>query len=501
MLDNQILLQSLYDRNLNVFKKLIVEKHVQDNLNYANDKGENALLLSLHFDLPEITLEILKYSNIGIDQIDVSKNNSLILALKKQYEEIGLKILQNSLKNINFVDNHGDSALTCSLRYNQFSVIHKLLTYPTLDVNHVDSHGDNSLLIAINSNKEDIALQLLQKYKVDINYVHQVNKYNALNLSICKHMEKVANYLIEIGVDISYVNDNGESSLFCALNHDMFDLANKLSIKNSPNINIYKDVTLEQAINNDDEEMCLEIFDKDKRKIEIINKDNDTTLILALTHKMHKLSKLLIENGSEKFIRHTNNNKDCALFLCISNEYYDLVKMIINKKYYDINQKNSKGDNLIYFLINLRDEKIALEVLYTNISNFDFNLLDSEQNSLLILSIINGMENLSIGLLNVLEQETINKVNVHGDNALILSISNELWKLTEKLIQKNGVDINFINRNNNNSMLLLINSKQWNLVEMLLQNPLVDKNHRNRLNAYEILKEWNVNTLLHYFKK
>ena len=72
-------------------------------------------------------------------------------------------------------------------------------------------------------------------------------------------------------------------------------------------------------------------------------------------------------------------------------------------------------------------------------------------------------------------------------------------KSVEKLITNKQVDINFITKNNDNALLLLVNSRQWNLVEILLKNPIVDKYHRNRLNAYEILKYWNIHFFLPYF--
>lgn len=502
MLNNKILIQALYDRKLNVVEQLLKDKQVITHLNYANEKGETAFLLTLHFDMPDIAHKILQYSNIGLEQIDGLKNSTLILALKKQYEDIGLKILQKGFKNINYVDANGDTALTCALRYNQQSVINQLFTYKNLDVNIIDEHGDNALLIAIDNEQEENALKIINLYDVNMDYIQKKHNFNALNLAICKQLEKVAHILVDKGADTSFVSNTGDTALFCALNHDMFSLANKISRTKDPNvqnINQFQDIVLSQAISTEDEEMCLEIYKKDRKNVEIINQENDTTLILALTHNMYKLSSLLIENGSETFIRHINNNQDSALFLCITNGYWDLAKIIIQKKYYDINQKNLEEDCLMHYLMNYGDEKLALQVFYDNIDIIDANVLNVENNSLLILSIINGMENLAIAYVDKMNISLINQLNFHGDNALILAISNQMWRLTEKLLLYKQIDINYITKNNDNALLLLINNRQWNLVEILLKNPNVDKYHRNKLNAYEILKDWNIHFLLHYF--
>ena len=502
MLNNKILIQALYDRKLNVVDQLLKDKNVISHLDYANEKGETAFLLTLHFDMPQYALKILQYSNIGLEQIDGLKNSTLILALKKQYEEIGLKILQKGFKNINYVDANGDTSLTCALRYNHQSVVNQLFTYKNLDVNIVDEHGDNALLIAIDNEQEENALKILNLYNVNMDYVQKKHNFNALNLAICKNLEKVAHTLVDKGADTSFVSNTGDTALFCALNHDMFSLANKISRTKDPNVqnvNQFQDVALGQAINTEDEEMCLEIYKKDQKNVETVNQENDTTLILALTHSMYKLSSLLVENGSEKFIRHINNNQDSALFLCITNGYWDLAKIIIQKKYYDVNQKNLEEDCLMHYLMNYGDEKLALQVFYDNKDIIDVNVVNVENNSLLILSIINGMENLALGYVDKMEPSLLNQLNFYGDNALILAISNQMWKLTEKLITNKQVDINFITKNNDNALLLLVNSRQWPLVEILLKNPLVNKHHRNRLNAYEILTDWNIHFLLHYF--
>ena len=503
MLSNRILLSALYDKKLDLVYKLLENEDVQQNLSYSNEKGETAFLLCLHFEYHDLALKILDYNNIGLEKIDKLKNNSLVFALKKQYEDIGLKILEKNFKNINHIDAHGDNALTCALRYNKDKIIEKLFTYPDLDVNIIDKHGDSPLLIAIDSLKENIAMKMLMKYKVNIDYIQCKHNFNALNLAICKQLNNLANYLVDIGADTSFVSNTGDTALFCALSNDMFFLANKISRTKNPNcanINNFQDVALGHAINTGEEELCLEIYHRDSSKVEVVNQENDTTLILALTNNMHDLSSLLIKNGSNTFLEHINNNKDCALFLSITNGYWDLARILIEKKSYDINNLNTDNDCLLFYLINYGDEDLALKVFNDNIDKIDVNIYNNEENTLLILSIINGMTKLALQIISKMNIEYINKINIFGDNALLLCINLQYWEIIKNLITINNIELNLINKNNDNALLLIINLKQWELVELLLKNKNVDKFHRNRLDAYEILKEWGVSHLLHYFE-
>ena len=80
------LLNALNEKNKNI--NVILNLIPNSDLTFINEKRENALLLSLHYELPEITHKILMYENCGINQIDYMGNNSLILALKKHYNDV-----------------------------------------------------------------------------------------------------------------------------------------------------------------------------------------------------------------------------------------------------------------------------------------------------------------------------------------------------------------------------------------------------------------------------
>jgi len=527
--NNVILLKALYDGNLQFVEKLLTNKSVTDNLDYANIKGENALLLCLHFEYRQMALKILDYDNIGLEQIDHSLNNTLIMAIKKQYEDVALKILNKGFKDINYVDTYGDSALTCALHYNQFSIIDKLLTYSNLNVNHIDNHGDTALIIAISSFKEDIALKIIMNYKVNIHFVQQKNNFNALSLALNNKMTKLVNYLVEQGANT--IDDSPPSHLY-SLNNDIvsttnktnhifnpyaslnnninekkienniFVVSNKINHISKPSISQnanFQESALENAVNNGDEKICIDMINKNNTNVETITRDNDTILILALKNYMYNLSTLLIKKGSASFLKHINNNKDTALFLCITNGYWDLVEDIINKKYYDVNNLNISNNCLLIYIINNGNEELALKVFNNNKDIINVNIINNDNDSLLLLAVVNGMKKLAIKIIEKINVEFINKPNSFNDTVLLLAIHFEYWDIVANLIEKKNINLNHINNNGDNALLLIINSRQWDLVEKLLNNPYIDKYHKNKITAFEMLSGSNEIHLLKYF--
>ena len=112
--------------------------------------------------------------------------------------------------------------------------------------------------------------------------------------------------------------------------------------------------------------------------------DNESLLILALKNYMYNLSTLLIKKCSTSFLKYINNNNDTALFLCISNGYWDLVEEIINKKCYDVNNMNKSNNCLLIYIINYGDEELALKIFNDNKDIINVNIINNDNNSLLM---------------------------------------------------------------------------------------------------------------------
>ena len=535
------LINALYDRNFDKIHDLLDNHDIE--LNYANAKNENALLLCLHFELREIALKILDKPNCGLNQIDKLKNNTLVFAIKKFYEDVAIKILNKGYKNINYIDAHGDNALSCALRYDQFKLIDKLMSYPNLDVNHIDNHGDSCLLIAIDSLKENIGLMILNKYKVNIDYVNK-HGFNALILALTKLMGRLSTKLLDMGVKTSTRGNNGDTALIVALNKGFLEIAeriNKETDSNNGNINEYGDIALFHCINTGNEKLCLEIFNKDRSNFDIVTRNGDTSLTIALTNNMYALSELLIDNGSNKFLKHINNNKDSGLFLTMTKNYWALAIKLINKRCYYENELNEEGDSILNYLINYGRDDLCMKIL--NESEFDVNLIFSgraklkrvnkrllkliesnkkirkekeefekgkedvkesnkykekgEEYKKTIISMEKNIIELR-GLKYSLEVELENfGNNEEGENLLMYAIMNDLRETSIEILRRMDSKIlSSVNIYNDNVLFIATSKNRFEIVDEILYRDDVDINHikdgKNILVILIGLDKWNL---------
>ena len=160
---------------------------------------------------------------------------------------------------------------------------------------------------------------------------------------------------------------------------------------------------------------------------------------------------------------------------------------------------NKSNNCLLIYIINYGDEELALKVFNDNKDIINVNIINNDKDSLLLLSVVNGMKKLAIKMIEKINVEIINKPNSFNDTVLLLAINLEYWDIIAKLIEKKDINLNHINNNGDNALLLLINSRQWDLVEKLLNNPHIDKYHKNKTTAFEMLNGLNEINLLKYF--
>ena len=464
-------------------------------LTYINEKRENALLLSIHYDLPLVALEILKQPNNGIDQVDYLGNNTLVLALKKSYEEVSLQIIKSGIKNINYIDKHGDTALSCALRYEYNSVSNELLNNPTINVNHVDKHGDSILLIAVDHLLEDIGMKIVSNFNVNFNYINK-HGFDAVTLCITKRLRNLANLLIDKGVNTQHVSNLGDTSLIYALNNDFADIAEKIVKNNTDNsaITANGDIAFFHAIINGNEDIAKMMLEKGNSNFEVINADNNTSLILALTCDMFSLSYKLVKVGSENFIKHINKNYDTALFLAMNKGQWQIVHEIVESKMYDINVQNTEGDTTLFLAINYGVEDLCLKMFEDNRDIIDVNVINNDGNTLLMCAIICGMRELSKKIIEKISIHNLNFQNKHLDNALMICINLKYYDVVDKILDFEEADVHLINKYGDTPLILLLNDNQIHLSNKLLCNRSyqhLDHRSESGLCAREMLQHTN----------
>lgn len=478
------------NKNLTLIQSLIQTS----DLTYINEKKENALLLTIHHGLTLEAIEILKKPNNGIEQVDYLGNSVLILALKKYYDELALIILQKGFKNINHIDKAGDCALGCAFRYGFDKVSNYLLDIENINVNHIDKHGDSILIIAVDHLREEPAMKMVSKFNVNMNYINK-HGFDAITLCITKRLRKLANLLLDKGVNTEHVSNVGDNALLYALNNDFYDVAQKIVNNNKDNstINSHGDVAFFHAILKGQEDIAKDMLAKGTSNFELINSDNNSSLILSLTNDMFSLSYLLVKYGSENFVKHINKNFDSALFLAMNKGEWHLVYEIINKKYYDINMQNTEGDTTLLLSINFGIEELCLKMFDDNIDIIDVNVINNDGNTLLICALICGMKELSIRILKKIDIHNLNFKNKYNDNALMICINLQYYDIIDKILNIKNAEVHVVNQYGDTPLILLLAHNQPELAKKLITKhnyQYLDYVSNSGLSANNLLKNF-----------
>ena len=198
-----------------------------------------------------------------------------------------------------------------------------------VEENKISNNTNIFDFININNKLEDIirSIDLYLKNDNDIN-VQDSNGNTLLMKAISIGYYDLSDYLIDNNADISITNKNGENALILSANYPYIMY---LLINNNADINL--------ADNN-----------------------GKTALHYACTYGNLYSVKLLVKSGADI------NKKDILgkniLMYAVENEHLELIKYIIEKVKFNINEKDDWGQNAIFFATKI---EIARYLIYNNI--------------------------------------------------------------------------------------------------------------------------------------
>ena len=226
---------------------------------------------------------------------------------------------------------------------------------------------------------------------------------------------------------------------------------------------------------------------------ELINTDNNSSLILALTNDMFSLSYLLVKYGSENFIKHINQNFDNALFLAMNKGQWHLVYEIVNKKYYDINMQNTEGDTTLLLAINYGIEELCLKMFDDNEDIIDVNIINNDGNTLLICAIVCGMKELAKKILKKIDIHNLNFQNKYNDNALMICINLQYYDIIDKILDKKNAEVHIENQYGDTPLILLLAHNQPELGKKLITKhnyQYLEHKSNSGISAQDLLKNF-----------
>jgi len=492
--------------NINLIHLIL--KNPKNNINNIFENNENALFFSLKKQKNLEIIQILIKYGIEINQIDKEGNTPLHISLKNGYKNLSLIFLKNDFKMINHINKLNENVLTIAIKKKYREIIYEIFKYDNLDINFVDNNKNSILINLIQYLDEEICIDMVSKFKINLNYLNSYD-FDALILSMLKNYEKLAIILIKMGSNYNYKNKSNFNSIQIAekmgfenfLNH-VKEAKEELIIKNlkkqSSSINNNQ---LFSMIYNNNEDFCIRYLKKNKINFEILDKNSNTLLINSIKLNMFDLSNLLINIGSEKFIKQINNNRENALLISLKKKKYFLALNIIEKKCYDINLIDKYNCNALLLSIDSEIEDLCLKLFNDNKTIIHVNIIYNNEYTLLMYALLNNMFKLSSKIIDKIDHKNLNFINKENNCALNILLKKNNYNLLKQILLKKEINIDIHDSNGESFLNKLICLKHFDLVEFILKEKkgnIYFKN-KNGEDAYFLLKKLNIKYLLHYF--
>jgi ankyrin repeat protein len=123
--DNSLLMHAIIHYATPIMEYLLKRKEL--NINYQNDIGENALIVTTEFEMIDNIKLLLLHKDININITKTDGNSPLFYACKDGSIEIVKLLLNNPKININIQNNLKETPIIIALKYNKLDVVKLLM--------------------------------------------------------------------------------------------------------------------------------------------------------------------------------------------------------------------------------------------------------------------------------------------------------------------------------------------------------------------------------------
>jgi len=488
----------------------------ESNLKYLLKKGLKIKNTEIEKIYKPILLKIIseKYiftNTFIIKLLYIYKNNKIIPRIEFK------NIIQNEKQKIRFSNNHYENVK------NDFKNINILFNYD-------GSYEQNMKFKIIKYKILRSAIELYindyeneKNHEKNLSYVKNILNYNALNFReiISMHMDLLnkSNETSDTVSDLSKLVIESTIEKFCIMDDGKYD---------SKKINYI----INMAIKVDDEKMVNYIikYCKYSSEIDLNKKDINNEIVIIKALGNEEIFETLLDNGANINVKdkngnplisliinnfpyllntllsyenlsinekNINNDLDSVILLITYGEKYGIDMNVKDRKgytpliisyrlgyieifkyliyHFDINEKDSNGFNILYYVISKEDNE-TLNLLLNN--NININNIDNYENSIFQVLINKGFKNTLLKIMRNPEikiNANLNHVNSIGDTPLLTIIknNNEKFKDIKKDIIKEflklGSNANITNKNGDNALTLAFKSDS-SIIEILLGN-------------------------------
>ncbi|MEA2019159.1 MAG: ankyrin repeat domain-containing protein [Campylobacterota bacterium] len=431
-------------------------KNTKQNINQVDKQGRTLLQDAVILGNRKL-VHLLLDSGIDVNILDNKNRNVMFDAIAYGDNKI-INLLLGTNVNLSVVDSDGDTIINHPLVLKDDELATKLIEKGA-DVTVCDEDGNNFLTnIALRGEKGEAILNCAIQNGCNVNskvansnsvlmevmFAFSKHQESDKDINYRKGLKNIAEKLIDSGLDVEAINDDGETALF-------------------------------DAIRSGDIEACQFLLNYDV-PINHINKNSETALLLAIYKGISNLSmiKLLLENGADILIKDKHNRtipeilnivilnvhgfkpmEDPELLDRIDSagNYMVILKEILDMNKWDLNFLNSEGEPLFFtsFLnndnktcqlylkakldINMKD-KDGLTLFYKYVLDvFEENIYFDEFRDKLIFLLINKANN---NVLNAQGQSIYTKVALGPCNLQLFRKLTEVARHDYKSVDSQG---------------------------------------------------------------
>lgn len=452
--------------------EMLVKKGLK--ITEARENGSSLLKIALWNGYPDIAMLLIE-RGAEIEFLDRWGDTPLIKASERGYVDV-VEALLNKGANVNFQSEHGRTALM-NASQNSKEIV-ELLINAGADVDRETYHGYTALIFSLMSENKNVVELIMKKAKnldssnedgltalsiasgkgylevveallnkgAEINLVPSPIGMTAL-MSAAKCGEKeVVKLLLKRGADIDIKSIYGETALMFASCNGNVETA-RILINAGSEINAldYRKRSALMLASLNGHKDVVEVLLLSKCKINIKDNEGNTALMLAAEQGESEIVELLIDYRADKNAQDKNGNT--ALIKAAIIDRKEILEILLERGA-DVNIANQDGLTLA-LLATLNDDKYILEILkgkkisynvsillknailmhkekialeYLSLSSTNVNLRYKNEKTLLMISIEEGMKNITKYILDFKNPE-LGLKDKEGKEELFYAIS------------------------------------------------------------------------------
>ncbi|XP_055954650.1 serine/threonine-protein phosphatase 6 regulatory ankyrin repeat subunit B-like [Patella vulgata] len=435
-------------------------------INQLNSWNETPLYLAVSYGNEEMVKTLIK------SHCDVNITPVLLKSIRRQHTTI-TEILIKAGCDVNSTDKDGVTPLMECMEMGNLVLLKQLIDHGA-SVNAKDNKGcfvlDYLFPDYHHTNDQSTSADII---KMLIEAGAHINKCNnLLYRSMNRGYYDTAQILIEHGIDVNTLDENGDNPLVLACKKDRFELVTLLTStdcdKNHQNLKgetVLHKVSRYTASNQNKKKIIKTLLENGMN-VNLSDVDGLTALSIAVGNRERSITEELLKAGAD--VNHCDNRGTTPMMIAVNNTHNVMVDVLL-KAGADLKPRDELGRNAI-FLATLLNASLELDILlkYSNLRGEAasiVNATDKDGKTSLMVAAKRGNKDMVEKLLRA--GCNINLQDHGGKTALMYAVDSQHETILSLLLQK-GADCNICDANGKTALMVAAETGRNGVVEKLL---------------------------------